>query len=366
MTAKQVQDAWLNALSGETITLDSDIGRLTLKPSNRAKKSLSVIIDCGSFTISRSPEVGSSDTLLLSNGLRDLIVNGGNFLACSRAGIKTVAPLGARNVYLRSCLFFGGFDAHILGSKTDTKWGGHHYFTGAWAEDACEYTGIYQEHARYFHQSAGNHTFYGCKIKHCGRTALQVVNRMAEAGDPQPAGYGDWSVSHEDVEDVCLEQGGGGSAYTFRGGMPNSIVSMVHNRVRLGCNALLARDFHGRATGAFVMDSAPESAPGAGDGAHPGGTNELHFQDEDYEVGSVYPGAGSAKRPCVKVGAVNRCTWNGGRIKVPVGDTALEIKASCLSFKWTGSPAISGKVNYRAESFNSWDAFVNAHPECRA
>lgn len=370
MTATELQNAWLNAAPGSKIVpLDADIGRVTLKKSKRPKGAPKVEINLNGKNITREPEVGSSDTLLLKSGLRDLIVhfNGATLLACSRAGIKTEGPGGARGVWLNGPVAIdGGWNAYENDKPLPNKWLAHHYLTGGWTETGLTYVGCADEHARYFHNIAGNHYFGSTLVQWCGRTALQIVNRMKEVDDDMPEGYGDVVIEDETVIDACLEQGGGGSAYTFRGGMKDSSITMNRVNVRLGCDPALNKALHGRATGALVMDSSPESAPGAGDMAWPGGTNELRCTDCDFEVGTVYPGTGSAKRPNVKVGAVKLFTWKGGRIKVPAGEVALEIQKSCDTFLWSGSPVIEGKVVYKGERFNSWDEFTDAHEECAA
>ncbi len=368
MTSQQVQNAWLSAAPGTAIALDEDIGRLTLKKSARAKGAPKVTIGLNGKTVTREPEVGSSDTLLLKSGVRDLIIQGqgGRMMACSRAAIKTEGPGGARGIWINGPLTIdGGWDCVNNNKPLPNKWLGHHYLTGGWTETGLFYTGCADEHARYFHNIQGNHYFGSNGFAWCGRTALQIVNRMKEVDDDMPEGYGDVVVEGEAVEDVCLEQGGGGSAYTFRGGMKDSTITMNRVTVRLGCNKDLHAALRGRATGALLMDSGPESKPGAGDMAWPGGTKALIVKDCDFEVGTVYPGTGSAKRPNVKVGAVGMFTWKDGRIVVPAGETAIEIQKSCEHFLWSGSPEVVGKVSYKGEKFTDWDDFTSAHPECR-
>lgn len=369
MTAQQVQNLWQTTQPGALVLLDSDIGRLTLKKTARAKGSPQVEINLNDHTVTREPEVGSSDTLLLKSGVRDLIVDGGGdgkLLACSRAGIKTEGPGGARRVWIRRLSVDGGWDATQNNKPLPNKWLSHSYLTGGWIESDVSYVGCADEHAWYGHNIQGNHFFSRVSAKWCGRTALQIVNRMKEVNDPYPEGFGDVTLEDCSAEDVCLEQGGGGSAYTFRGGMKESVVTMKRVTVRLGCNVDLHPTLRGRATGALMMDSGPESNPGAGDAAWPGGTKELRCTDCDFEIGTAYPGVGSAKRPCVKVGAVGLFTWTGGRIKVPAGEIALEIQVSCQHFLWSGTPEIEGMVRYRGATYQTWDEFVESHPETKA
>ena len=48
------------------------------------------------------------------------------------------------------------------------------------------------------------------QIRWCGRTAFQMVARTGEGAD----GRGKVVLRNLEIEDVCLEQGGGGSALT--------------------------------------------------------------------------------------------------------------------------------------------------------
>lgn len=374
MTATQVQNLFQNSAAGAVIAVDSDIGRLTLKPSKRPKGSPPVTIMLNGNQVTRDPEVGSSDTILLKSGLRDLIIDGGHHLgapwgtlrACSRSGIKTEGPAGARKVTILNLKVDGGWDAETNVKGLPVKWLSHHYLTGGWAEVNVHYIGCADEHARYLHNIQGNHYYGGGSVKWCGRTSLQVVNRMNENGTPMPEGYGDVTVEDETCEDVCLEQNGGGTTYTFSGGMKDSTVTMNRVTVRLGCNPALHSTVRNRATGCLMMQSGPESKPGAGDMAWPGGTKALIVTDCDFQTESVYDGTGSAERPCVKVGAVKLFQWNDGRVVVPSHDLAFEIFPSCETFKWSGSPEVVGKVRYHGTTYATWNDFVIAHPETKA
>jgi hypothetical protein len=359
---------WLAANHGDIIDLGgAAIPRVTLKPSKRPKGSLPVTIRNGK--ILRDTKVGSTDTLILKSGLRDLILEDVFFEIDDRSAIKT-EDKGARKVSLINCKIIGDGDPRDPLWHADTKWSQHHYMTGGWSEIGTLTQGVFQEHGDYRHQLQGNHAWHNCVTRWCGRTRLQIVNRMAESGTPMPIGYGDVLLQGDHVEDVCLESGGGGSAYTFRGGMPDSAVTLQRCRVRLGCDSRLAAPFNKNITGALVMDSAGESSPGAGDAAWPGGTESLTLTEPDFEVGTVYPGVGSARRSNVKVGAVGVFTINWGARGRIVGGTngiALEILNSCQQFRFTGDPvAWKGEVKYKGTRFPSWSAFATAHQELRA
>lgn len=363
------------AAPGDELDLAAgDYRRQTLKPSRRPKLSDPVIIRGVPFNgitrILRDDTVGSTDALILKSGVRDLLLMDLELEVDDRAALKTEGPGGARHVELRGVRMVGRGAGPSDPTWTDVgKWGAHHYAVGNWTEGECTVDRVFQEHAAYHHQLAGNLTLANGLTSYCGRTRLQIVNRMAESGVPTSGpGRGDVLVQDDDVIDVCLEQGGGGSAYTFRGGMPDSTIVLRRCSVRLGCDAQLAAPFRDNITGALLMDSSPESKPGAGDAAWPGGTDELQIVDCDLEAGTIYPGKGSAFRPLVSIDAVNRCILDGGRFvrrggrgQVPI---ALEFKAGCRELIVVRPPTeVVGEIRYRGARYSTWSLFAAAHPE---
>ena len=363
------------AAPGDELHLASgDYRRQTLAPSRRPKLAESVAIigptnGQPTAVLRRDDTVGSTDALLLKAGVRDLVLDGLDLEVDDRAALKTEGA-GARHVTLRGVRLLGRGAGPTDPTWTDVgKWGAHHYAVGNWTEEACRVERVYQEHAAYHHQIAGNLTLLYGTTRHCGRTRLQIVNRRAENGVPTSGpGRGDVLVQDDAVEDVCLEQGGGGSAYTFRGGMPESTVRLVRCIVRLGCDAALAAPFNANVTGALLVDSSPESRPGAGDDAWPGGTAEVQLVDCDFEAGTVYPGMGSAFRPLVSIDAVDRCIIDGGRFvrhggrgQIPI---AFDIKAGCPQLVVVRPPTeVVGEVMYHGARYSTWSQFAAAHPE---
>lgn len=205
----------------------------------------------------------------------------------------------------------------------------------------------------------------------CGRTAYQFVARKKETNTPMPVGKGDVTILDDTINDVCLEPDGGGYAYSFKGGMPTSIVTIERSRVRLGCDPKLAAPFNRNIAGVFLMESAPASRPGAGDEAHDGGTFKLRLVEPDWEVGTVYPGVNKAKRSLAKIGAVQYCRidWgDAGRMVQNGGNgIALEVFKSCINFSFSGAPAKwAGKMVFKGTPYPSWAAFATANAGLRA
>lgn len=369
--ATVIGSKWLQAVPGEVIDLgDSVYNRGILKPSTRAPGSKPVEIRNGYLL--RDDTIGSTDTLLLQSGpLRDLVLRNLFLEVDDRAAIKTEGPKGARKVALFNCYMSGRGAGPIDPLWKDSgKWGQHHYFTGAWTEVGTRTEKVFQEHADYRHQIAGNHAWVGCSTKWIAGSRLFIVNRKKEVTTPMPVGYGDIYLLNDYAEDCGIAHGG--SVYQFRGGCPTTNVKLERCTVRLGCNKDLALPFRKSITGALVMDSSRESKPGAGDDAHPGGTKSLTLIEPDFEVGTVWAGEGSARRSNVKVGAVQsfHIEWGDtGRIVGGTNGIALEVQKSCLAFSWSGRPKEwRGTILFRGKPYQNWDAFArdNVHLEAAA
>ena len=353
------------AAAGDYLALSpGEYKRDTIKPSKRAAGDIPVWIAApdGGVWFLADPAVGSSDTLLLTSGVRDAIFDNLSLQIDDRAGIKTEGQ-GTRRISFRNCRLVGSGSGPLDPNwKNDCKWGIHRYLDAGFSMYRCIIENVYLEHADYVHNPQGNHAFDGTVVRHCGRTRLQVVSRKKEVATPMPVGRGDFTISNETVEDVGINDGG--YAYTFGGGMPDSTVTLTNCSVRLGCDKLLASPFNKWISGCFLMQSSPESKPGAGDDAHPGGTLALNLIAPKFEVGEFWPGTQQRRTGSV-IGAVGVCSidWSGGwAIQHPGAfKTALDIKKSCQSFKWTGAPAKwGGEMIYKGKSYATWDDFAQS------
>jgi len=187
------------------------------------------------------------------------------------------------------------------------KWGVLSYELDDFRFEDGEVVGIEDEHCFYHHnprarsRDADAIVIRNTTMKWAGRTAVQVVARDGEG----PAGRGNVRIEHCVIEDVCLEDGGGGSALTFRGNLDGA-VRILDTRVHLGGNPKLNPRVSGNITGALVMDVAP--------GESTAGTRELVIDGCHFEVGPCFVGEGTARRNNVDISHVGRVTIRGTTI----------------------------------------------------
>lgn len=312
-------------------------------------------------TILRDPLVGSSDALALLQNVSDTAWLSLDIEADDRAGIKLVDsknPDGTwsgtgLNHTFRDVRVLGGWNpTDPAGAPTKTKWGVHAYMGGAMLFEDCVFDGIFEEHCGYEHNSIGDWTFRRCKFSHCGRTAWQWVSRPGEG----PSGIG--TITFEDCEivDTCLQDQGGGSAITDRGGNPTTDITLLRVKVRLGCDPNLQAPWNQNITGAVVVDTGSPS--------YPGGTRSLTIDSCDFEVGTVWPGVSGARRVNVSVDDCATLTIKDSRIvqgpkAFPI---AIEIKAGVGAVHFLGTNVVVGQVKYRGVTYPNFDAFRAANP----
>jgi hypothetical protein len=314
----------------------------------------------------RDTTVGSTDTINLGVGDHDTYWKGLYLQADDRAGIKTVSGVGPNHGFEDITLSGIGYPADPSYTwKDDSKWGIHAYDTAGWTETNVNVWNIYQEHGHYYHNIKGDHTFTNGSTLYCGRTAFQFVNRMTEGS----VGVGNITIKNHFIKDVCLEQGGGGSAMTFAGGMPTSNILLDTVTVQLGCDAALQPPFNANITGALVVSNPQESAPGKGDGAWPGGVGVFAVKGCTFTIGSVYHGSGSAIRSAIKLDCPSTGFFFDNTTVTVTRDptstaVALEVTQQAGPVHFTSTVQMLGAVNYRGEKFQSWSAFKAAHPEC--
>lgn len=314
----------------------------------------------GITTIKRDDLVGSTDSFILGEGDSNFVLEDLNIEVDDRAGVKTNPGVGPKHALI-GCNIFGK-GSPIDPNWTDTgKWGVHAYDTAGWNEVRVAKWSVFQEHGNYFHNVKGVHNFAQGTWAWMGGCAVLVVNRQNEGS----AGVGDFNFRDCYIEDVCIGQGG--SALTFRGGMPTSIVTMERVTARLGCHRRLAMPWADNICGVVSVDEADETRPGAGDAAWPGGTGQLILHDCDFEVGTVYHGRTGQIRPVVQVSALGSLVISNTRIAVTRASgaypIALAIGPGVTSIKFLGSNQIDGWIDYQGTRFTSLALFKNAYSE---
>lgn len=307
----------------------------------------------GKSIINRDTAVGGSDTIQFGPGSGGFSFENIEFIADDRAGIKTTSGCGKKH-YFTNCVTHGNGSPLDPNWNDNAKWGVHTYETESWSEVNCSVFSIRGEHCRYPHNIQGDHFYSGGASGWAMRTAFQFVNRISEG----PIGKGNILIQDHTIQDVCLEDQGGGSALTFRGGMPDTSIFLTRVKVRLGCDPNLAAPFNENITGALVCDS--------GLGAHPGGTKELHIEGCDWQVGKFWPGLSGARRRSALIANVGLCQIKDSTIKQWPGamPVALEVASTVGTLSIEGDTQIIGEISYHGEKYHDAAAFRQAHPEC--
>jgi len=320
----------------------------------------------GLSIIKRDELVGSSDNLLLQDGDREFVIESVNIELDDRAGVKTTNTVGPRNNLL-DVMMYGRGSPYDPTWTDSAKWGVHAYQTSGWAEVRVYKWSIYGEHGGYFHNIQGDHGFAEGGVGRLGGCDLFFANRMNEG----PPGKGDVTIRDRTIEDVCIGQGG--SALTFRGGMPDSTIRLERVKARLGCKPQLAAPFNQNICGVLSVDSADETAPGKGDAAWPGGTLACYVTDCDFEVGTIYPGRTGMIRPVISIAACCLFEMDGTRLHVnrapgayPI---ALSLSTSVNTVSISRQNDVQGWIEWHPDGpdgarFTSLNDFLDAHPEC--
>ncbi|MCI0657910.1 MAG: hypothetical protein L0170_12685 [Acidobacteria bacterium] len=319
---------------------------------------MGLVLDDGQYIFTEEGfprnNVGGGDSIYV------LEADGSVFNKCVIAGspraavmYSTVAPSGVHGpLTWLDTEIDGGFTPIEGQNLTPCKWGQLAHLTKNWAYIRGEVRGIGEEHAFYFHNIQGDHLWTGVQIKHCGRTAIQIVNRKYEGSRARPMGVGNVKIVGCRVTDVCLEQGGGGSALTFNGGMPTSNLLIKNTSVSLGNDPALMKAWQPNITGSVVCQNTSSfPSPGA---------NKLTIDGCTFVVGTVYPGYGAARRSNVKVNSLNRFEMTGTRIEQgpDAFDIALEIGPEVGSF-WLADNTVIGKVKYGGQTFDTYQEFLD-------
>ncbi len=239
--------------------------------------------------------VGGSDTLEIKRG-NDILFSNLLIEPDDRAAVMLSNTTVHSRLHFENCKV--GLGSGVgWNAETDSgfrgKWGFLTYYVDDFVFKGGEVKGIGEEHAFYHHNvQAPDANSMAVSIEDAefcwlGRTVVQVTARTTEG----PKGRGTILVRGCYIEDVCLEQGGGGSALTFKGNHSGTVI-IEDTVVRLGANPNLHPNVSGNITGALVMSRGSNA---------PTGTDALVIRDCDFQVGPVFVGVGSARRPNVNI-----------------------------------------------------------------
>ncbi len=254
----------------------------------------------GTVRVQPNP-VGGSQTHYLEWG-GAVTYEGLTFVGDDTMGVGSERPAslrwnfhqGFRDFWFYDCNLEGGFNFET-NTGPDCKWGVLTYEMGrsaydkpGWIWSGGSITGIREEHANYFHNVLGDILVENMTMKWCGRTAFQMANRIGEG----PAGVGDLTFRNVYVEDVCLQDGGGGSAFSFNGRHTGTIL-MDNVTVRLGANPNLHERWNQNITGALVIH--------AGEDTDDLPNGHVIVKDCDFQVGPHFVGKNSARRGNIQV-----------------------------------------------------------------
>jgi len=223
-----------------------------------------------------------------------------------------------------NCVMVGSWDPTKTHGPRPNQFGTNRYDMGAtriaaeygstWivTDDSLPWGGGFREQYFYEHGvTAPGMLVAGVKARHCGRSFFHLAARAGEVSVPSD---GLVHIRDCEVRDVCLEDNGGGSVVDVKGHVGDILLERFS--VYLGCDEGLHPQVAGNITGAVVV-----SENGLGY------VNTLTIRDSWFEVGSVYPGKGSARRPNVVLNACRKLVLDRAHIQQHAGAdaTALQI-----------------------------------------
>lgn len=289
--------------------------------------------------------VGGSDTIHIKSSHVEL--DGLRIQCDDRAGIKFSSQFPVEDVELRNLLIEGGY-------TSGREWGIHGYSTADLTirdTEVRDLLGPQSEHAAYLHLhgKTSRHLFERFKARRTGRTAVQIVAREGEGPRPLP---GSIDLFYCEAHDTCLEGGGGGSAFTFRGGMAQHRVRLVGCVARLGCDPTLDPMLGRNITGALVNDAVQ------GLSWDDAGVENLELIGCDFEVGSVYPG----DRPLAMISHVSgELNLADCRMVVHPGSQPIALKLdrdTIGQIRVQPMRKMEGRVFWGGATYASWDDFL--------
>lgn len=331
----------------------------------------------GVARIQRDQGVGGSSSLVLNSKQHetsgDVIFNRLYFEADDRSALFSEIG-GFQNVTFQRCKMRGFWKPADPASSDSSKWGARTYDTGNFQVIGCDIGNIYHEHGFYLECLKGEHLFVDTFFHDCRRCAIQIVNRPPPDGTAP--GFGDVLIQNCFVVDVCLEDGGGGFAFHFAGGMPVSDISLIGTVVSLGNNSALNTGNPAVARNVTGALSCLDGSP-----TFPGGLGSLTVGDCNFTIGTINPGYGNARRSSVVVSDVGLFILYGTRIeKGPQAHPiCLEIGRSSTGLSTVskvkigpgntiignalGKPIRVWEAVSVSKDYTSLDDLLKAHPE---
>jgi len=317
-----LRDVYQKASGGDSIELTGNVAHALLE--RQGKNNGTPLRIQGPATIRMNP-TGGSDTLHFGRAGFTTLLNL-TIEPDDRAAVMFNTDTRYRSIHFLDCKI-GLASGRGWNAETNTgfrgKWGVLSYELDDFRFVGGEVVGIGKEHCFYHHNPSAESAeqtailIQNATLRWARRTAVQVVARGHE-GRP---GQGNVIIDGCQIEDVCLEDGGGGSALTFRGNL-NGTVYVKDTSVRLGANPRLHPRVGRNITGALVMD--------VGTGARRG-TKALIVENCDFQVGPHFVGTGSARRNNVDVSQVRHFELTGTRIyNHPGSAAALSIDARSI------------------------------------
>jgi hypothetical protein len=244
--------------------------------------------------ISKNPVSGSNTISVRdqrSVELQNMIVEIGDHAA----GIMTYTRQQKDELRVRKLLLDGFWNGDLNIGNKKAKWGVRSNHTRIVDMKNVVGQNIYKEHFAYIgvnelmpSRIVHKIVMDKCTGRRTGRTFLQAVSYEGEGPSPKKL---EVAVTDCLAIDNCLTTGGGGSAFTFRGGFEDAEIYMDRITSYQGCDPGLHPTPGQNITGHLVLDRGPNT------NNHPYSANKFILSNYHFETGSVYPGLGSARRP---------------------------------------------------------------------
>ena len=314
-----------------------------------------------SMPIINKHTVGGSNTISLNTEqrvvLKNLIVEIGD-----TAGLMCYTNIENQRVGLKNVHFDGGWNADLNAGRKDAKWGVRSNEVVKWVAENVTANNIYREHGFY-------HTINGlrkrifnsthCIAKRTGRTQSQYVSYDS---DPQPDEV-EINLVHSIGVDNCLTTGGGGSAYTFRGGFPKAKIYMDHCLSLQGMDPTLHATPGNNICGGLVCDNGPKSWD-----RDKYSCDELVINGGKFLMGKYYPGVGSARRQNLKIKNPRKLTM-GGITATNYPDAhpvVLEIESPRVygltpgPYTFKAADKYIGRCVFDGETFDDYNSMLNS------